>query len=804
MIPLSFKIEIEDAALQWQDVTDKVERLADGTGSEAQIVPTVSIAFRDDFDGSLAPLVDPELNRGRARIRITEGSLVRFYLLESRDGEVARGMDRPTVSGRAYAGILTDWRPLTYRWDLDTPASVIAAQVAHQDVAGQAGGVIGVAWLATLDPTIPGKRYSVTKKGRLEIIKEIAEACAAAVRISADGRGLEVYDRPARDLSGTVAADYDNGLSLSYGFERVNEPANAVRVRGEVIETSRPTLPQVLVDVVPANIQADGSATATAIARVLAATGRPVQHEAVTDEAITAGSYTEIPVSGCYSVEGVWLNTGTQEAPVKGSRVTPISFDASSITVPDNGSQLFIVSYTRAETVSWSLADYQMQIDGEGQLSTGATTVDVAQPIGRVRGVYRATDTARAGTDYYTGGSATADGVNVTITLGISPGPAGTALLVDYDVYDGSPVNASISPASSLCDEDGSAQATVGAGNTVGTAVITAAALGQEGSANLALTGSDIDALQVTVDPPVLRATRGPVGSVVSISDEATVVDIDTSSGQMEHFVNVASKVVQGGTVMFAGQDAVVKYWTNDESTGDYRIYINQQLAAGTNVLANYTTVVEQVESDQTAKITAAASQDDGTPVSNGTPVKFELGGASGGASLDISQGETTDGECAGELTAGGVAEFIVRVTCGPLHYDAAISVVEDPTAADQDPATGNGTVVWPGGGGSRYDDPDGTGTCRQVPQDSNDADGSISGQRRLVGCEGTPLAHVPVTMGNVTSITDEGGWFNFYGASAGGNTATARYKGRDWTITITVAPSGAPSRGSGTYEVCD
>ena len=121
-----------------------------------------------------------------------------------------------------------------------------------------------------------------------------------------------------------------------------------------------------------------------------------------------------------------------------------------------------------------------------------------------MRGVYRASDTHRAGTNYFTGGSATQN--TTSITLGISPGAAGTAVIIDYDKYNTAPVGASISPASSLCDANGKAVTTIGAGETVGMAVIAAKALGQEGTAQLSLTGDDIGGLEVEADPSVIRA----------------------------------------------------------------------------------------------------------------------------------------------------------------------------------------------------------------------------------------------------------------------------------------------------------
>lgn len=505
MIPADFYVHIEDASLTWQDVTEKLRGLTDGTSSESQIIPKATLTFAADVDAEFTTLLNPQINPNRARIRITDGDLVTYYLLETQTGTVKKNLRYPTVTGRAYAGILDNWRPTSHTWDEDMLASAIAAQVAHRDVANQTGDVIGVVWQTSLDPTIPGSRYQVSKKRRREIIAEIAEACAAAVRVSADGTYFEVYDRPSRALTETAVRDFDNAYSLSYEMDRIDEPKNAVRVQGEVLDYTRPTLPTVNVTVLPGAIDADGNDHAVAVAKVYDSAGNPVQHEAIVDEAITAGSYTEIPVSGCFSVEGVWLNTGSQESPIKGAKVTPSAFTASTITVPDNGTQLFIVSYTQAEVVSWSSADVQRQIDGEAQNTTGTLAVSTDNAIGSVRGVYRATDTNRTGTNYLTGGSASAGGTS--ITLGISPGAAGTAVIIDYDEYEATPA-VNISPASSLCDATGKAATTVGAGTTVGTIAIVASAMGQEGRANLSLKGDAVGSLSVEADPQTIRSQK--------------------------------------------------------------------------------------------------------------------------------------------------------------------------------------------------------------------------------------------------------------------------------------------------------
>lgn len=798
MLPAGFKIEIEDVALQWQDVTESIQSLTDGTNSEGQVIPTITLVFAADIDG-LGTLLDPEINRHRPRIRITDGDLVTFWLLEGHDGRVRKGLRYPVIQGRAYAGRVVDFRPLSYEWPFDLTASQIAQQACVQDVAGQSGAVVPVRWLASLDPTIPGKRYRVAKRNRLEIIKEVAAACAASVRVSADGQALEVYDRPARALTADAVLDFTDALSLSYRMERVDAPANAVRVQGEVPDYTRPTLPRIEVEIVPPYIEANGTATAIARARVFDGSGRAVQHKAIIDEAIAAGSYTEIPVSGCFDVQGVWLNSGTQGSPVKGGRVEPAGNTASIITVPAQASQLFIVSYTRAESVSWSLADYQDRIDGEEQASTGALSVSTSQPIGRVRGVYRATDVNRVGTDYYTGGGATPN--TTEITLGISPGAAGTPLIVDYDKYNGLPVGASLSPASSLCDSGGFAETTIGAGEVAGTAVVTASALGQEGSGELALIGTAIGMLEVTIDPAVLRARSGDTGAPDPITGEACNVLTESDSGQTKYYVVVSRKIITAQQITIGGNPTPIAWWSNND--GEHRIYLSLPAIPGAAALASYTSVVGEAESDQTATITATALTVAGEPVSDGAPVKFEIIGKAAGATLDIDQGYTQDGECTATLTAGGIAEFVVRVTCGPYHYDGTVRVVENP-AEDEDAETGYGTILWPRrtrcGTGLVASEKD--QCCNAVPQDRGDISGSICGSRRLVGCEGEPLAGVWVSIcgGQIMTQTDDAGWFHFCCGAEGENNAIAFVDGKEHQISFTVDPAGSETRGNGYY----
>lgn len=75
---------------------------------------------------------------------------------------------------------------------------------------------------------------------------------------------------------------------------------------------------------------------------------------------------------------------------------------------------------------------------GEETVTTGANTVDVAHAPSSVFRVVLATEATRRGyrdgvTDYYGAGSV----LGTTITLGSSPGAAGTAVIVDYNAHRG-------------------------------------------------------------------------------------------------------------------------------------------------------------------------------------------------------------------------------------------------------------------------------------------------------------------------------------------------------------------------------
>jgi len=759
-----FTVEIEDSSLDWQDVTAQVESFSDGTTSDAQIIPSVSISFFRDAEGTMQALIDPEVNPSRYRLRITEGDLVTYFIIRELTGDVQRAMDGPSISGYAAAAVVNDWPPLTHSWNEDALASTIASQVCVRKPSDMSGASVGVIWSAAINPTIPGGRYSVQKKARKDILKDLAEACGASVRVTIDGLNFEIYDRPARDLSGTAARTFDNPLTLDYRSEKVDKPCNAVRVKGEAVESGKAKLPVIKVQVIPGAIDADGSSTAEAYATVYDGSGRPVRHKQVVEDSIDAGSYTSIQVSGCWGGPGdgnmpvVWLNTGTQSAPVKGARVTPSGFTASTITVPDNGNQLFIVSYTQAQVVSWGLSDYADQVNGEAQSTTGALAVSTTEYIGRVRGVYRASDVNRTGTNFFTGGSATEN--TKSITLGISPGAAGSAVIIDYDVYNGTPLSASLSPSSSLCDADGIATTTIGAGSVVGLAVISASALGQSGDGFLSLLGAAVASLKLKASPATLQSAT-PVSLNQEVIDEVVSVANIVENGVPYSVIDVDNKVlsVSNITLNIVGVVAYTR-WANDDDSGTYRIYLNGTFVTGLAGTVDYQAPADTGTDNQTSTITATALQDDGSPVTDGTPVEFKIVGRSGGSTLSSEKAYTADGEATVQLAAGDPAEFTVQAVCGPFVARVEIVVSDSPEGQEDVETDGkNVSVVYPS------DPEDGNAEDKANEPDSyNAVTGYASGKRRLIGCDG-PLAFAQFGVVGPTSFngtTDSDGWMYF------------------------------------------
>ena len=761
-------IEILDGSSVWQAMStgeiSKNNPCSSGTASESQIIPDFAITFAAD-ENIPAGILDPELNRDTARLRITDGTTPRYFRIEKQPGSVSKGFDYPQITGRAWAGIITEFRPLTYDFLADISASDMARLVCTEHPASYSGEAVGVVWLATQDPIIPGGRYQASRKGRFELLKELVEMCGAKLRVSTDGRNFEVYDHPTRTLSETVTRTYTEAQSLSYEMLRVKQDGNAIRVQGEQADYTRPTLPVVNVSVSPTSIDADGVTTAAATATVYDSSGQLVQHAAIIDEAITAGSYTAIPVSGCYEVQAVWLNTGTAQAPVKGSRVTPTSFTASEITVPDNSTQLFIVSYTQAETVSWTLADQADEILGEAQSTTAALEVETDNAIGRVIGVYRADDTNRAGVNYFTGGSYTAN--TTTITLGITPGATGTAVFVDYETYGVGLSATGPSPSTSLCDASGQATATIGSGTTVGTAKITGSALGQEGNCFLSLLGSAIDSMMLETDKAQILVGSRIEGQTNVSETNLTVLQADSASWY-DGYVVVTDTVA--GTVQISSA-LTIQYAGFRVVNSENRLYMRitnplQYFTFGTSTVdVSYNTTAEVNNSAGEATITATVTQADDSPVTDGTQVDFTLRGPNG-AELSSERVYTSSGVAETTLTAGGyTGRAYITATCGSQRANINVDIVRVITDDSE-----YGAVSYPSGSSST---------------DSGDS-GDISGKRRLI-CDGDPHAGVQVTFSDsTTTTTDSGGYFTFANGVTGTNTATATIDGESYEFTWT------------------
>jgi len=767
-------IEVENATPAWVEVPEgSVRSCSAGTNSDSQVIPDIALTFAADIDIP-AGLLDPETNRTRARLRITDEDYSRYFRIEKLSGSIESAKDYPQISGRAWAGIITEFRPLTYDFLNDISASDMARLICTEHAASLTGDAVGVIWLAAIDPTIPGGRWQVSRRPRLELLRELVEMCGAKLRVSLDGLNFEVYDHPSRALSETATRTFSDAQSLNYELLRGKQPGNAVRVQGEQADYTRPTLPVVSVSVSPTSIDADGTSTADATATVYDSSGQLVQHKAVIDEAISAGSYTTIPVSGCYAVQAVWLNSGTQQSPVKGTRITPTSFDADEITVPTQATQLFIVSYTQAETVSWTLADQADEIIGEEQDTTGDLAVSTDNAIGRVIGVYRATDVNRSGTNFANGGSYTQN--TTSITLGITPGPSGTAVIIDYETYNSAPLSASLGQSSSLCDAAGQATVEIGSGTTVGTAKITAAALSQEGSAWLSLLGSAIDSMELASDKAQILVGTTIEGQTAVSETNLTVHSEQYADGTIgfDGYVVVANAVA-GSVQISSALD--LQYAGYRYVSSEHRLYMRVTNAAqyftfGTSqVDVSYNTTAEVENEAGTATITATVEQSGGSAVTDGTPVQFTLQGPTG-AELSTTTAYTSGGIATTDLTAGGyTGRCYISAMCGSLIARLSIDIVRVVTDDD-----GVGTVSYPSG----------TDTTASGSDGDSGTSGDISGKRRLI-CDGVPHAGVPVSFDSGGgTVTDAGGYFVFTNAVTGSNGATATIDGNDYPFTFT------------------
>jgi len=762
-IASTFKVEIEDAGLTWQDITASVVTLRDGTTSESQLVPTINIDFGIDGD-DVEQYLDPSINQDRARLRVTENTTTTHYLFEDTNGTVAQEFPFPIASGRAFAGRIVDFPLLTYVPTIDAPMSAVARQICVENVQTQTGDVISVDWQATEDPTVPGKRLEFNRARRLDVLRDLAESCGAGVRVTNDGLGFEIFDIPTKSLTDSATFDFDNALSLSYNEDRIDSPRNAIRVKGAAFDYSLGKIPVVTVFVRPDTIPADGTSTATAAAQVFDASGIPVQHSTIIDEPIDAGSFTIIPVSGCFDVIAIWLNDGTQSVPVKGDRIDYITFDADEIEVADNGTDLFIVSYVTAETVTWAIEDYADKVIDETQTTTGSLAVSTTNNIGQVIGVYRASDTRKVGTNFFTGGSFTPN--TKPITLGISPGPTGQAVIIDYIKYNANPLTGvNVSPASSLCNENGIAETLVGAGTAVGSGLVVASSLGQQGEAQLSLTGSAVGSLFLEADPARIRKSIEDETIINNYVGETSIITADGD----DRYTELDNPIFYATAVTVTGfPSSVILKWENVGSS--YRLYVTGQPTAGANTATSYQGYEVLSEEDKTSTIQATVLKEDGTFVTNGTTVYFEFRGNDLGCLLSSPTATTTDGVASINLTSGtDYGTVTVRAIVGGYKADVEIEITDD------DATGGNFARFGDSGGWSWETEIDrrertGDETCTTVENDSNGTDGDVDGTRRIVDCEGQPIAGKVVTVNGVSSRTDADGYFTFGNGSSGSN----------------------------------
>jgi hypothetical protein len=793
-LPSTFKIEIENDSMVWIDVTNSVVSLLDGTTSEAQIVPTIAIDFGIDED-DVRPLLDATVNPDRPRIRITENTTTTFYLMESQRGRVQENFPFPVTSGRAFCGRIVDFPLVTYVPVIDLLMSSIAQQLCVENVNDQTGDSVSVTWAATQNPTVPGKRLEFNRAERLNSLRDIAESCGAGVRASSDGLGFEVFDIPDKELSASSSFNYDCPLTITYDEQRINKPQNAIRIKGSAFDYSIGKIPVINVWVQPDSIPADGVSSSTAAAQVFNALGVPVQQSTILDQAIDADSFTSIPVSGCFSVNGVWANDGTQGTPVKGNRIEITTFDANTVTVPTQPSDLFIVTYVQAETVNWFIEDYADRVDGEAENTSGTLAVSSDFPLGTIIGVYRDTDTRRIGTNYFTGGSFTPN--TTDITLGISPGPTGTAVLIDYVKFNATPLGAIISPSSSLCDADGIAKTTVGSATEVGVGFVAASSLGQQGFGKFSLTGSSVGALTLDVDPSIIRKSIEDETIINLITGE--VSDI-TESGN-DRYIEVMNPIYNVESLIVTGfGSAQLLRWENIDPS--FRVYITGALPPGGTLAAvTYNGYAVVSEEDKTATLTAVLFKEDGSFVTDGTVVYFEFVGRRDlDCTLSSASATTTDGVAEIAITSGTQAGIVsVRAISGGYHAEVEVTITDEDISGGNKKIFGSsGGWTWSTSNLSEQEEAieraerTGAETCKPVANDDNDDNGSVGGSRKLVDCEGEPLSGAVVSMDGVTSVTGPDGRFSFATGSEGTNSITVNGK----SYSFEISPKDSSDRG--------
>jgi hypothetical protein len=231
--------------------------------------------------------------------------------------------------------------------------------------------------------------------------------------------------------------------------------------------------------------------------------------------------------------------------------------------------------------------------------------------------------------------------------------------------------------------------------------------------------------------------------------------------------------------------------WENVGSS--FRVYITgAQPPGGTVAAVNYQGTAVVSEEDKTSTISATVFDESSNPVTNGTTVYFEFRGNDLGCVLSSLTATTSDGVAEISLIAGSQAGIVeVRAIVGGIHAEVRVEIT------GEDAEGGNFARFGSSGGWSWETEVDrrertGNETCTSTQNDDNDDDGSVSGTRRLVGCEGEPLAGAVVTMNGVTSLTDPDGFFTFSNGSTGSNEITTGGK----TFTFQISPKDSESRG--------
>ncbi len=299
----------------------------------------------------------------------------------------------------------------------------------------------------------------------------------------------------------------------------------------------------------------------------------------------------------------------------------------------------------------------------------------------------------------------------------------------------------------------------------------------------MSLLGSAIDSIALSSDKAQVLVGSSIEGQTTVNETNLTVLSDTYGSGywSREGYV-VVQNPVAGSAQISSSLTVVLSGYRTVGS--EHRIYMRvagdfQFFTIGESTVdVSYSTAATVDNSAGQATITATVSQSDDSPVTDGTLVQFGLDGWID-ATLSSSRAYTSGGKATTILTAGKqTGSTRVSAICGSQKADLSIDVVS--VITDD---TGVGTISYPSG----------TDTGSNTPEDSG-TDGSIRGTRRLVGCEGEPLARVWVSLcgGQISRQTDSNGVFRFDCGVIGDNTGSVTIDGKSYQFVWTIAdPQG-------------